>query len=95
MIYGNCNTNFKNSFGGGVDKFDVPEYSKENLGICREALVEAVAETSEEFMDSETGNGGTSAQTGPTRAKKGRTGAGRSQPVITGLILGSSWAKRT
>ena len=36
---------------GGVDKFDVPEYSKENLGICREALLEAVAETSEEFMD--------------------------------------------
>ena len=29
----------------------MPEYSKENLGICREALVEAVAETSEEFMD--------------------------------------------
>lgn len=26
---------------GGVDKFDVPEYSKENLGICREALVES------------------------------------------------------
>lgn len=36
---------------GGVDKFDVPEYSLENLGICREALLEAVAETSEEFMD--------------------------------------------
>ena len=36
---------------GGADKFDVPEYSKENLGICREALLEAVAETSEEFMD--------------------------------------------
>ena len=36
---------------GRVDKFDVPEYSKENLAICREALVEAVAETSEEFMD--------------------------------------------
>ena len=36
---------------GEVDKFDVPEYSKENLGICREALLEAVAETSEEFMD--------------------------------------------
>ena len=31
---------------GGVDKFDVPEYSKENLGICREALVEAVDITS-------------------------------------------------
>ena len=29
----------------------MPEYSKENLGICREALMEAVAETSEEFMD--------------------------------------------
>lgn len=36
---------------GEVDKFDVPEYSKENLEICREALLEAVAETSEEFME--------------------------------------------
>ena len=36
---------------GTVDKFDVPEYSKENLEICRDALLEAVAETSEEFMD--------------------------------------------
>ncbi len=36
---------------GSVDKVDVPEYSKENLEICREALLEAVAETSEEFMD--------------------------------------------
>ena len=36
---------------GGVDKFDVPDYSKENLAICRDALVEAVAETSEEFMN--------------------------------------------
>lgn len=36
---------------GTVDKFDVPEYSQENLGICRSALMEAVAETSEEFMD--------------------------------------------
>ena len=36
---------------GGVDKFDVPDYSKGNLEICREALLEAVAETSEEFMD--------------------------------------------
>ena len=36
---------------GGVDKVDVPDYSMENLGICREALMEAVAETSEEFMD--------------------------------------------
>lgn len=34
-----------------VEKTDVPDYSKENLGICREALMEAVAETSEEFMD--------------------------------------------
>ncbi len=36
---------------GGVDKGEVPDYSQENLGICREALLEAVAETSEEFMD--------------------------------------------
>lgn len=36
---------------GCVDKFEVPDYSKENLGICREALLEAVAETSEDFME--------------------------------------------
>lgn len=36
---------------GTVDKFDVPEYSKENLGICRDVLMESVAETSEEFME--------------------------------------------
>ena len=36
---------------GNVEKTEVPEDSKENLGICREALMEAVAETSEEFMD--------------------------------------------
>lgn len=36
---------------GTVEKFEVPEYSKENLGICRDALLEAVAETSEAFMD--------------------------------------------
>jgi translation elongation factor 2 (EF-2/EF-G) len=36
---------------GTVDKFDVPDYSYENLNICRDALLEAVAETSEEFMD--------------------------------------------
>lgn len=36
---------------GGIEKSDVPDYSKENLDICREALMEAVAETSEEFMD--------------------------------------------
>lgn len=36
---------------GTVEKCDVPDYSEENLNICREALMEAVAETSEEFMD--------------------------------------------
>lgn len=36
---------------GTVDKFDVPDYSMDNLDICREALMEAVAETSEEFME--------------------------------------------
>ena len=28
---------------GDVEKMDVPEYSKENLNICRAALMEAVA----------------------------------------------------
>ena len=36
---------------GTVDKFDVPDYSRENLSICREALLESVAETSEEYME--------------------------------------------
>lgn len=36
---------------GSVDKFEVPDYSLDNLKLCREALLEAVAETSEEFMD--------------------------------------------
>ena len=36
---------------GQVEKTEVPDYSIENLNICREALMEAVAETSEEFMD--------------------------------------------
>ncbi|MBQ9872122.1 MAG: elongation factor G [Eubacterium sp.] len=36
---------------GTVDKFDVPDYSQDNLNICREALLEAVAETSEEYME--------------------------------------------
>ena len=29
----------------------IPEYSKDNLAICREALMDAVAETSQEFME--------------------------------------------
>ncbi len=36
---------------GTVVKSEVPEYSMENLSIYREALMEAVAETSEEFLD--------------------------------------------
>ena len=36
---------------GTVSHFDMPEYSKENLQICRDVLMETVAETSEEFMD--------------------------------------------
>lgn len=36
---------------GTVEKFEVPEYSQKNLNLCREALLEAVTETSEEFMD--------------------------------------------
>ena len=36
---------------GTIDKVAMPDYLTENLSICREALMEAVAETSEEFMD--------------------------------------------
>ncbi len=36
---------------GTVDKSDVPDYSMENLNIYRDALIEAVAETSEEYME--------------------------------------------
>ncbi|MCR4797423.1 MAG: elongation factor G [Lachnospiraceae bacterium] len=36
---------------GKPETMDVPDYSKENLEVCREALMESVAETSEEFMD--------------------------------------------
>ncbi|MBQ9200560.1 MAG: elongation factor G [Lachnospiraceae bacterium] len=36
---------------GTVDKFDVPDYSQENLSICRDALLEAVAETSDEYLE--------------------------------------------
>ncbi|MBQ2405726.1 MAG: elongation factor G [Lachnospiraceae bacterium] len=34
-----------------VVECDIPDYSMENLGIYRDSLMEAVAETSEEFMD--------------------------------------------
>lgn len=34
-----------------VVECEMPEYSKANLQICRDALLEAVAETSEEFME--------------------------------------------
>ncbi len=37
--------------GKDVVPCDVPEYNKANLAICRDTLVEAVAETSEEMMD--------------------------------------------
>lgn len=36
---------------GTVEKFDVPDYSLDNLNICRDALIEAIAETSEEYME--------------------------------------------
>ncbi|MCR4892089.1 MAG: elongation factor G [Lachnospiraceae bacterium] len=42
---------FKWNDKGEAVECDIPEYSKENLGIYRDALMEAVAETSEEFMD--------------------------------------------
>ncbi len=33
------------------EECEIPEYSQKNLGIAREALMEAVAETSEEYME--------------------------------------------
>jgi len=36
---------------GTIDPMEVPDYSRENLGICRTALMEAIAETSEEFLE--------------------------------------------
>ncbi|MBQ9632576.1 MAG: GTP-binding protein, partial [Lachnospiraceae bacterium] len=36
---------------GTVEPCEVPDYSMENLELCREALMESIAETSEEFMD--------------------------------------------
>lgn len=36
---------------GEVVACDVPEYSQPNLELCRDTLMEAVAETSEEFME--------------------------------------------
>ena len=37
--------------GKEVKECDVPDYNRENLGICRDTLMEAVAETSEDLMD--------------------------------------------
>lgn len=37
--------------GKEVVPCDIPEYTKPNLQICRDTLMEAVAETSEEFME--------------------------------------------
>ena len=37
--------------GKEVVECDIPDYSRENLGLYKETLMEAVAETSEEFMD--------------------------------------------
>lgn len=36
---------------GEVEKMEVPEYSSKNLDICRTALLEAVAETNEDFLE--------------------------------------------
>ena len=37
--------------GKEVVDCEIPDYSKPNLQICKDTLLEAVAETSEEFMD--------------------------------------------
>ena len=37
--------------GKEVRECEIPDYNEQNLSICRETLLEAVAETSEEFME--------------------------------------------
>lgn len=37
--------------GKEIEECEIPEYSKENLSLYKDTLMEAVAETSEEFMD--------------------------------------------
>ncbi|MBQ7557616.1 MAG: GTP-binding protein, partial [Lachnospiraceae bacterium] len=37
--------------GKDANEMPIPDYSKENLDVYRDAIMEAVAETSEEFMD--------------------------------------------
>ncbi|MCI6553583.1 MAG: elongation factor G [Lachnospiraceae bacterium] len=37
--------------GKNVEECEVPDYSRANLQICKDTLMEAVAETSEEFME--------------------------------------------
>lgn len=36
---------------GDVEKMEVPEYSAENLNLCRTALMESVAETNDDFLE--------------------------------------------
>ena len=36
---------------GKKEECEIPDYCRENLDICREAMMDAVAETSEEFME--------------------------------------------
>lgn len=36
---------------GGIEKMEIPDYSAKNLNICRTALMEAVAETNEDFLE--------------------------------------------
>lgn len=37
--------------GKDVEACEIPDYSMDNLNLYRDTLMEAVAETSEEFMD--------------------------------------------
>lgn len=37
--------------GKDVEECEIPDYSRDNLNLYRDTLMEAVAETSEEFMD--------------------------------------------
>ena len=71
---------------GTVAKCDVPDYSEENLEIYREALMEAVAETSDEFLDRYF-NGETFSENEIRQALRYNVAEGSIVPVMMGSNL--------
>lgn len=65
------------------EECEIPEYSKKNLGIAREALMEAVAETSEDYMERYF-SGGTFTQAEISAALREHVIEGNIVPVMLG-----------